>query len=421
MRHRAPSIFHCCRIGLVLLGLLVSGSGFGAVPADEACSGLEPLYGDSAVVATPYGLMPLAIATSPEPFGIPLLQAELDRLRRQLDSGSAPPTLPDGPMLRVGDAHPQVALLRQRLGHEPVSRLPAWRKVEDFDTELAKALVETQRRYGLAEDGILGPRTRQALNRPLSERIVQLQLNIDRWRALRLDPEQRHVLVNLAGYRLDLIAEGQSIAAMKVIIGAPEHPTPRLTGRMRYLVINPWWEIPPELGRRSVVPRQLQDPGYFERVGIEVLSGPDAVRIAPDEADLMAHQRRDREYRLRQAPGPLNPVGRVKFIFPNEHSVYLHDTPDRALFDLPVRSLSAGCVRVQKPLELARWLLAPQGMSANAVAALFSNAVDRTVVLESAVMVHLGYWTAWAEADGKLVLADDVYGLDRLEAGPAPD
>lgn len=346
--------------------------------------------------------------------GYQQLAEALAELQAQRREGLAWPEIPAGPPLEAGDRHPQVALLRQRLqaeGREPVSQTPA--DPEFFDPDLAEALRAAQARFGLKVDGVLGPASRRALNHSLDDRIAQVRLNLDRWRWLPPDPGERYVLVNLAAFRLDLIEHGQSVLSQKVVVGQRYLSTPAFADEIRYLDFNPFWEIPPNLGRRSVVPKQLEDPDYFERMGIRILSGWDNPEfIDPDQADLEAHMQRNAHYRLRQDPGPENALWRVKFMFPNRHNVYLHDTPERGLFDEDVRTFSSGCIRLEKPLELAQRILAAQGMSDQAVAEAFHGQQRRVISLEQRVPVYIGYWTAWVDEHGELVFADDIYGRD---------
>ncbi|MDT8320934.1 MAG: L,D-transpeptidase family protein, partial [Xanthomonadales bacterium] len=358
----------------------------------------------------------LQLAALPPPHeGYLRLSEALQELQRKRDAGLDWPRIPDGPLLEAGDTHPQLATLRERLAREGFEKLSAPAQApEFFDAALADALQAAQRRLGVAADGVLGPATRRALNRTLGERIEQVRLNMDRWRWLPDDPGTRYILVNLARFRLDLIENGESVLTQKVIVGKPYLSTPAFAGNMTYMVFNPYWEIPPNLGRRSVVPKQLENPDYFDDAGIEILSGwsRDAQRILLEEADLEAHQQKEKHYRLRQAPGPKNALGKVKFMFPNEFNVYLHDTPERDLFNRDVRSFSSGCVRVEDPLTLAQRILGVQGMSPAAVAARFDGGPDQTVVLKEPLPVYLGYWTAWVDDDGRLVYADDIYGRD---------
>lgn len=356
------------------------------------------------------------LAELPPPHeGYQRLSEALQALVRKRHTGRTTwPQLPDGPILEAGDTHPQVALLRESLARDGFAPVPDPEKnPEFFDTALADTLQAAQRRFGLNADAILGPVTRRALNRTLAERIEQVQLNMDRWRWLPDDPGERYILVNLARFRLDLIENGESVMTQKVIVGKPYLSTPAFAGEMTYLVFNPYWEIPPNLGRRSVVPRQLENPDYFEKAGIEILSGwNNPERIPVNQANLRAHQQKRENYRLRQAPGPKNALGNVKFMFPNKFNVYLHDTPDRELFDHNVRTFSSGCVRVEKPLDLAQRILAEDGMPPAEVASRFNGAPDQTIALDNPVPVYLGYWTAWVDDAGRLVFADDVYGRD---------
>ncbi|MFU8832898.1 MAG: L,D-transpeptidase family protein [Wenzhouxiangella sp.] len=353
-------------------------------------------------------------ALAPPHAGYRHLARALHDLERRRDQGERWPQLPAGPLLRAGDHHPQIELLRRRLAAEGVEQVPAPQAdPRALDPPLAETLAQAQRRFGLAADGVLGPATRRALNRTLDERIEQVRLNLDRWRWLPRNPGKRYILVNLARFRMDLIEDGVSVMTQKVIVGQPYLSTPAFAGEMSYLVFNPYWEIPPNLGRRSVVPKQLEDPAYFRDKGIEVLTGwDDPETLSLDQVDLAGHQRRERHYRLRQAPGPENALGKVKFMFPNRFNVYLHDTPERELFDQDVRAFSSGCVRIERPLELAEYILGRQGWNSDQVRQRFEKANDYTVSLDEPLPVYLGYWTTWVEDDGRLVFTEDLYQRD---------
>lgn len=355
------------------------------------------------------------LAALPPPHeGYLRLSEALLELQRRRAQGLSWRQIPDGPVLRPGDRHRQILILRERLAAEDIEDLPDPADAPDvLDAPLVEALKRAQRRFGLIADGVLGPATRRALNTTLAQRIEQVRLNMDRWRWLPDDPGARYILVNLARFRLDVIENGVSVMSQKVIVGKPYLSTPAFSDRMTYLVFNPYWEIPPNLGRRSVVPKQLENPDYFIEQDIQVLTGWEEARQIPlEQADLAAHMRRERNYRLRQAPGPNNALGKVKFMFPNPFNVYLHDTPDRELFERDVRSFSSGCVRVERPLELAQYILRAQGWSPKQVEQKFESAADYTVALDQPLPVYLGYWTAWVDDDGRLVFAEDIYNRD---------
>jgi murein L,D-transpeptidase YcbB/YkuD len=267
-----------------------------------------------------------------------------------------------------------------------------------FGEDLAAAVRRFQARHGLEEDGIVGPRTRAALNVPATERIEQVQVNLERRRWLPPDLGTRYVLVNIAGFFVGLYDEERLTLGMRAVVGRPYRRTPIFSDRIRYLVFNPSWGIPARIAQDEILPR---GHAYMARHHIERVGS-----------------------RLRQRPGSGNPLGRVKFMFPNRFNVYLHDTPARSLFEEPSRGFSHGCIRLEKPLALASALLAPQGWTSAEVAEAVDAGTSRRVSLEVPVPVHVLYWTAWVDAAGTMQFRDDVYGRDdavrRALAAPPP-
>lgn len=332
---------------------------------------------------------------------------------RALAAGGGWPHLPDGPTLRVGDGSAAIPLLRRRLlreGMEPVADAGS----ERFDVDLEGAVRRFQARHGLQMDGVVGPRTRAALNVSAAQRVDQLIANLERRRWLGEAPGRRQVRVNAAAFTLEAI-DGPAVALrMRVVVGQPYRPTPEFSDRIRYLVLNPYWEVPPRLAAQDKLPLIRRDPGYLAREHIRVLSGwaEDARQIDPASIDWQ-RVRTPLPYRLRQDPGPWNALGRVKFMFPNGHDVYLHDTPARALFAHAERGFSSGCIRLQEPLALADWLLTDHlRWSPEALRAAIDSGNTRTVNLREPVPVYLLYWTAWVNSDGAVQFRRDIYDRD---------
>ncbi|GAB4359864.1 MAG: L,D-transpeptidase family protein [Immundisolibacter sp.] len=363
----------------------------------------------------------LAAAAGPEEFvdGLtsrlagygPLCQA-LGRYRALAAAGGWP-RLPDGPTLRAGDRSAAVALLRRRLtreGVEPVAQADS----EGFDADLEDAVRRFQARHGLQVDGVVGPRTRAALNISAAQRVDQLIANLERRRWLGQAPGRRQVRVNAAAFTLDAIEGDAAALHMRVVVGRPYRPTPEFSDRIRYLVLNPYWEVPTRLAVKDILPAIQRDPGYLASEHLRVLSGwgPDARELDPAAID-WRRLRRHVPYRLRQDPGPWNALGRIKFMFPNAHDVYLHDTPSRGLFAHAERSFSSGCIRVERALALADWLLQddPQWTPA-ALREAIDSGRTRTVNLRAPVPVHLLYWTAWVDSDGRVQFRRDLYRRD---------
>ncbi len=278
---------------------------------------------------------------------------------------------------------------------------------------IVEAVRHFQRRHGLVRDGIVGPRTVTALNVPASARLEQLEINMDRWRRVPDNLGSTHVRVNIPEFRLRVFQDSESRLRMRTIVGAPETQTPVFSDRIRYLVFNPYWNVPDSIVRNELAPTAAEDPARLEEEGFEVLSGwdDDAEAIDPWAVDWEADRM---GYRVRQRPGPENALGLVKFMFPNRYSVYLHDTPARSRFEDPRRALSHGCVRVADPNALAEVLLSTTDeWPAERIAQAMNARQRKTVRLDTPVPVHLLYFTAWVDGESVIHFRDDIYGRDR--------
>ncbi len=342
------------------------------------------------------------------------LQAALAHHRAVAAAGGWPP-LPPGEVLKPGMTHPQVELLRARLrGSGDLA--PGGPRGPFYDPLLEAAVGSFQGRHGLAVDGVVGARTREALNVPVADRIRQLVWNLERWRWMPREFERRLVLVNMAGFGVELLEDGATVLTMKAIVGRGYRQTPMFRDRMTYLVFNPYWTIPPKLAVEDILPKVRKDPGYLGQEGIRVFSGwgREATELPPETIDWSRLGKGRFPFKLRQDPGPRNSLGRVKFMFPNRYNVYLHDTPNRELFRRPVRTFSSGCIRVEKPLELALRLLEGQaGWDGERVQAALDGKEPQVVWLQRPAAVYLVYWTAWVDGTGITHFRDDVYGRDQ--------
>ncbi len=361
-------------------------------------------------------------------------QAGYRRLRealtahRSLAAEGGWPSVPPGPTLHPGDAGPRVADLRARLAvTDGAAGAAGPEEAGKFDDALRDAVVRFQRRHGLEPDGVVGPATMAALNVTAAERVTVIGANLERWRWLPQDLGRRHILVNIADQRLELRDGDRVVLDMAVIVGRSYRRTPVFTGQMTYLVFSPSWEVPPKLAAQDKLPDLRSDPGRLAAQGFQALSGwgGDAREIDLLGVDWKRVPDGTFPYRLRQKPGPLNALGQVKFMFPNKHNVYLHDTPSRDLFGKASRTFSSGCIRVEKPEELADALLVEQpAWTREAVRAAMEAGEERTVTLDRPLPVHLLYWTAWVAADGTVQFRADIYGrdgnLERALAEPAP-
>jgi murein L,D-transpeptidase YcbB/YkuD len=294
---------------------------------------------------------------------------------------------------------------------------------ETFDAELDLAVRAFQQRHGLEPDGKVGVKTLAELDVPVTERVSQLERNLERWRWLPQSLGEHHVRVNVPGYSLEEWRAGVPTLEMKVIAGRVYRRTPVFSGELSYLVLNPSWEVPPSLAVRDKLPLIREDVTFLERLGFEVLQGwgSDETTVDPATVDWSALGPGSFPYRLRQRPGQLNALGKVKFMFPNRFNVYLHDTPERGLFARAQRDFSSGCIRIERPLELAWNLLEGlDGWSPERLERVLASGASQTVVLAEPVPVHVLYFTAWASEDGRVHFRRDLYGRDvRLAAALA--
>ena len=339
------------------------------------------------------------------------------------------PIVATGSKLQKGDRGERVIALRKRLFASGDLQGELSNSDELFDDELETAVRVFQYRHGLDVDGVVGRATLAALNVPAEIRVRQIELNMERWRWLPQDLGSPHILVNIANFKLCVVDDGLPIISMRVVVGREYRRTPVLSDRMTYLVLSPYWHIPHNVAVQDILPRIREDSDYLEVQRIRVFEGwgVEAKEVDPKTVDWSRMDPSTFRYRLRQDPGPWNALGRVKFMFPNKFNVYFHDTPSQELFAKTKRSFSSGCIRIERPIELAEYLLRgdPQWTREKLLAAIKTGA-EQTVRLPEPIPVHLLYWTAWADEDGSIHFRDDIYGRDRRldlalgEAVPEP-
>lgn len=365
-----------------------------------------------------------AVADSPDPVAVlrelPPPHPEYRRLRDALAEyrRSGPLdywfAIPDGPTLRPGDHDERVMALRERLG-ENYPELLLSADPARFGPELTTAVTAFQARHGLAADGVVGPDTLAALNVPLQARIAQVRLNMERWRWLPRDLEPSRILVNLAAFELTLVQPGQPPRRMRTINGRPDRSSPVLQDRITGLVLNPDWTVPRRLAVEDLLPQLKRDPLALQDKQIAVLRRDNGELVAVDPAavDWRSLHGNNFPYILRQAPGPHNALGRLKFEMPNRQAIYLHDTPAKGLFHKSRRAFSSGCIRVDKPLQLAARLLGGdlRATSRRLLQGIEDGQTERLAVAPP-MPVYLLYLTAWVDASGNLQFREDVYGRD---------
>jgi murein L,D-transpeptidase YcbB/YkuD len=327
------------------------------------------------------------------------------------------PVIPSGPVLRPGDTDKRIPILRKRLMISGDLGPNATGKTDFFDKTLNDAVMHFQKRHGLKPDGVVGPETINEINIPIEERIRQIELNLGRWRLIPFSTEYRYIIINIADFELKLIEDGKPIMKMKVIVGRDYRQTPVFTSEITSITINPYWHIPYSIAVKDILPELRKDPGYLDKKHIKVINsnGKEDSEAFYDQIEWKNISKRDFNYRLRQEPGPLNALGRLKFDIPNQYGVYLHDTPAQALFKKTRRGFSSGCIRLERPLDIAAYLLNDDAdWPREKILEAIESKKTRTIRLKRPIPVHVVYITAWVSEDGLLNFRQDIYGRDAI-------
>ena len=366
------------------------------------------------------------------------LRMEYVKLRATANSAQSVPRIPDGSVLKVGQTDRRVPIIRQRLVQmgllgelklsltdEPVDHNDSVNKhrfSEDrrrlavikrtYDAGMALAVKDFQGSRKLARDGIIGRRTIAALNSPaggsITNRIEKLKFALERMKWMPRKWGQRHIMVNQPEYRARVIVRNAITHEMRVVIGKKRFPTAEFSDEMEYVAFNPYWNVPRSIAGNEMLPKLWNDPGYLDRAGYEVRDRR-GKRVSSNSVDWWNYTGRTMPYDIRQLPGRSNALGAVKFMFPNKHAIYLHDTPAKNLFKKLTRAYSHGCVRVQTPRKFAEIVL---GWGRGEVNAAIESGRNQRVNLKRKIPVHLTYFTAWPDRSGRIKYYEDVYDRD---------
>ena len=340
-------------------------------------------------------------------------------LRRQLrthaelaNNGGWPGFPSSGMTIKPGMRHPHVALLRARLAVTDGADSYYVSDPEYFDQDLQAALENFQSRHGLNADGVIGPKTREALSVPVQNRVRQILASMERFRWIPRNLGNTNVVVNVPAFRLWYTENGSSALTMRTIVGKTrvDHQTPSFTDRMQYLVLNPNWNVPSSIASKEISKEVSEDPEYLDRGGYTVFDRSGNV-IDPTTIEWSQYGGHNPlPYRIVQSRGADGVLGSVKFMFPNRHGIYLHDTQTRHLFKKDERAYSHGCIRIEKPMELASRLL---GGSPEEIDEMIRNSSkNRHIDLQVEIPVYLVYMTAWVDDDA-MHFYDDLYNRDR--------
>lgn len=332
-------------------------------------------------------------------------------LYRGLRAGGGWPRIPEGPTLERGATGERVVTLRQRLKASG-DLAGADTSSPRFDEELEQAVMRFQLRHVLNPDGAVGPATLKAMNVPLEDRIDQIRVNLERARWVLSNLGDRYVLVDIAGYRVFYLDAEAGAWSTRAQVGKPYRDTPVLRSRIESIEINPTWTVPPTIFKEDILPAVKADRGHLRKKNLVVIDAQGR-EVNPSSIDWSLYPGRPFPYKLRQKAGPDNPLGRIKILFPNKYMVYLHGTPSVELFEQEERAFSSGCIRLEKPFELAEMLLDdPAQWSLESLMRVAASGRTRRIPLARPVTILLLYWTVEVDDNGVVYFKQDPYGRD---------
>lgn len=340
------------------------------------------------------------------------LQRALRQLRDQEQNG-AWPKVPLR-LLKRGVSDPTVTILRNRLVASGELTHNTAANPAAFDEDLETAVKAFQEHHAMKATGVADRATLMAMNVPLADSIRQVEINLERWRWMPDDFGSRHFLVNIPAYLLMARENGNTVRAIRVIVGKPGHETPVFSGDMDTVVFSPYWNVPDSIAEDETGPEVRSDPNYLKRNQIDVIRRTKKGATVVDPASVNWYDPDElSQLSFRQRPGAKNALGHVKFLFPNPFNVYLHDTPDDRLFAGAARSLSHGCVRVEEPEALAEYVLRDRSeWTKERISSAMNAGVEKYVKLDEKIPVHMVYFTTWVDEKGGLYFLPDIYGYD---------
>ena len=329
------------------------------------------------------------------------------------------PSIPAGKVLKPGMDDQRIKTIRKRLVSTEELTIENIDSAV-FDTALGEAIKRFQKRHNLNPDGVIGNKTLTALNVPVSSRIDQIIINMERYRWLKRLRDDSLVVVNIAGFEAAAGQSGKFDVRMPVIVGKAYHKTPVFSDTIKYVDFNPFWNVPNSIARNEMLPKLKKNPDYLGTKNMRIFQGwdPDSPELDPTTIDWSNVSKKDmNRYRIRQDPGPNNVLGTLKIIFPNKYSVYLHDTPSHGLFKQERRAFSHGCIRMGRPAEMAAWVLGGEekGWTMARVNEIVASRKRQVVSLEQPMPVYILYRTAFVDPeDHTLYFYEDIYGRDKL-------
>jgi len=346
------------------------------------------------------------IALNPPHEGYQRLRQALAEARKA-SPGPAPASIAEGKLLKVGVSDARVPLLRARLG----VAAPAV-DAETYDETLAEAVRGFQSAKGLKPDGAVGSATIAFLNNEGKDKTAEIIANMERWRWLPHDLGAFHVAVNVPEFEVRILEDGKVVHQTRVVVGKVTNQTPIFSDEMESIVVNPSWNVPASITMKEMLPNVRRDPGYLSRKGYQVLANVNGKFRAVDPSMIDWGRVNARQIKIRQPPGDDNALGSIKFLFPNDHSVYLHDTPSKSLFQKDVRAFSHGCIRVLNPLEFADVLFAHEDRLSPQRLRKMIGGKESWINLPTHIPVHITYFTAVVDDAGEVRTLPDIYGYN---------
>lgn len=341
-----------------------------------------------------------------------LLKEKLELYKTIEEKGGWRPIITPIKSFKIGDTSSIISQIKKRLyitydfKHLDTSTY--------FDKNLESGVKEYQHRYGMVEDGKVGLDVLKEMNVPIHQRIEQIIVNLERCRWVPYDLKGNYLIINIPEFKLHTFENNVNIWDMNVVVGKATHKTVIFNGSIKYIVFNPYWVVTPNIFEKEFIPKLRKDPGYLNKQNIELVKANEPnVLLDPYKINWNNNSQSYHSYVAKQKPGPNNSLGKVKFIFPNQYNIYLHDTPAKELFSESSRSFSHGCIRLAEPEKMAKYLLKNQtGWNDVYFDKTYNTSKENYVQLTKNMPVIIAYFTAWVDKEGKLNFRKDIYGHD---------
>ncbi|MGM0932826.1 MAG: L,D-transpeptidase family protein [Bacteroidota bacterium] len=338
------------------------------------------------------------------------LQKSLKDYRALIEMEENPTQVQNGESIKLGDTSSRMALIALRLQElNFIDSIPP-NSTHEYNESLQEAIRKFQEHHGIETDAVIGGGTISELNKTHKERYEQILVNMERWRWHPQDLGDHYIIVNIPNYRLHLVKGKDTISSNRVMVGTEARKTPVFSDKIEHIVYNPTWTIPPTIKKNDVIPAAKRNISYLTSRNMSVFDGSGR-KLNPSEINW--NSREVMNYTYRQEAGPANPLGKVKIIYPNRYSIYLHDTPSKKLFEKNSRAQSSGCVRVEGVLDLAEYLLNDQEKyTSEKIQEILDSGRTTTIKITKDLKVYHLYWTAWREGD-ETRFAEDIYKQDK--------